>query len=133
MKYRVLAIGNAQIIAQALSARQGKMAEFVDWIEGISVNELGKLVTALEDRLGVGIFPDWIGSSSEMGYDSRRAAKALSQGGSWAPDDYGKLLMAKKHGSKSSYRNPNMGNYNLRGRSFRPSVYQPSKIIAPKF
>lgn len=32
---------------------EGKMAEFVDWIEGISVLELSKLVEALEDRLGV--------------------------------------------------------------------------------
>ncbi|MFA5688762.1 MAG: 50S ribosomal protein L7/L12 [Kiritimatiellales bacterium] len=29
------------------------MAEFVDWIEGISVLELSKLVKALENRLGV--------------------------------------------------------------------------------
>ncbi|HKL21734.1 MAG TPA: 50S ribosomal protein L7/L12 [Tichowtungia sp.] len=29
------------------------MAEFVDWIEGISVLELSKLVEALETRLGV--------------------------------------------------------------------------------
>ena len=32
---------------------EGKMAEFVDWIEGISVLELSKLVKALEQRLGV--------------------------------------------------------------------------------
>lgn len=32
---------------------EGKMAEFVDWIEGISVLELSKLVEALETRLGV--------------------------------------------------------------------------------
>jgi large subunit ribosomal protein L7/L12 len=32
---------------------EGKMAEFVDWIEGISVLELSTLVKALEDRLGV--------------------------------------------------------------------------------
>lgn len=31
----------------------GKMAEFIDWIEGISVLELSKLVKALEERLGV--------------------------------------------------------------------------------
>jgi large subunit ribosomal protein L7/L12 len=31
----------------------GKMAEFVSWIEGISVLELSKLVKALEQRLGV--------------------------------------------------------------------------------
>ena len=32
---------------------QGKMAEFVDWIETISVRELSQLVKALEQRLGV--------------------------------------------------------------------------------
>lgn len=32
---------------------EGKMAEFVDWIEGISVLELSTLVKALETRLGV--------------------------------------------------------------------------------
>jgi large subunit ribosomal protein L7/L12 len=32
---------------------EGKMAEFVDWIEGITVLELSKLVKVLEDRLGV--------------------------------------------------------------------------------
>lgn len=31
----------------------GKMAEFVDWIETITVLELSQLVKALEDRLGV--------------------------------------------------------------------------------
>jgi len=34
-------------------AAEGKMAEFVEWIEGISVLELSKLVKVLEDRLGV--------------------------------------------------------------------------------
>ncbi len=32
---------------------EGKMAEFVDWVETISVLELSKLVKALETRLGV--------------------------------------------------------------------------------
>lgn len=32
---------------------EGKMAEFVKWIEGISVLELSTLVKALEQRLGV--------------------------------------------------------------------------------
>ncbi len=32
---------------------EGKMAEFVDWVETISVLELSKLVKALENRLGV--------------------------------------------------------------------------------
>lgn len=34
-------------------ALEGKMAEFVDWVETISVLELSKLVKALENRLGV--------------------------------------------------------------------------------
>ena len=32
---------------------EGKMAEFVDWVETISVLELSQLVSVLEDRLGV--------------------------------------------------------------------------------
>lgn len=32
---------------------EGKMAEFVDWVETISVLELSQLVKALEERLGV--------------------------------------------------------------------------------
>ena len=32
---------------------EGKMAEFVSWVEGISVLELSQLVKALEQRLGV--------------------------------------------------------------------------------
>ena len=32
---------------------EGKMAEFVDWVETTSVLELSQLVSALEDRLGV--------------------------------------------------------------------------------
>lgn len=34
-------------------ALEGKMAEFVDWVETISVLELSQLVKALENRLGV--------------------------------------------------------------------------------
>lgn len=34
-------------------AVDGKMGEFITWIEGISVLELSKLVKALEERLGV--------------------------------------------------------------------------------
>ncbi len=32
---------------------EGKMGEFVEWLEGISVLELSKLVKVLEDRFGV--------------------------------------------------------------------------------
>jgi len=35
------------------TAPTGKMGEFIDWIEGITVLELSELVKALEDRLGV--------------------------------------------------------------------------------
>ena len=37
----------------AAPVAEGKMAEFVEWIEGISVLELSNLVKVLEDRLGV--------------------------------------------------------------------------------
>ncbi len=38
---------------KASVAVTGKMAEFIDWVEGITVLELSRLVKALEDRLGV--------------------------------------------------------------------------------
>ncbi len=38
---------------EAAPKLEGKMAEFVDWIETISVLDLSKLVKALETRLGV--------------------------------------------------------------------------------
>lgn len=43
----------AQVEETAAPVVEGKMAEFIDWIEGISVLELSQLVKALEDRLGV--------------------------------------------------------------------------------
>jgi len=39
--------------AKAAPEVSGKMKEFIDWIEGISVLELSQLVKALEIRLGV--------------------------------------------------------------------------------
>lgn len=46
---------DAQVVEEKESEikLEGKMAEFVDWIETISVLELSQLVKALEDRLGV--------------------------------------------------------------------------------
>jgi large subunit ribosomal protein L7/L12 len=45
---------NATAPAQTPDVKiEGKMAEFVSWIEGISVLELSQLVKALEQRLGV--------------------------------------------------------------------------------
>lgn len=38
---------------QAKPVAEGKMAEFADWLESISVLELSKLVKILEDRFGV--------------------------------------------------------------------------------
>ena len=42
-----------KVEAAQAGAAEGKMAEFVNWVEGISVRELSQLVKALEDRLGV--------------------------------------------------------------------------------
>jgi len=45
---------NVTAPAQAPDVKiEGKMAEFVSWVEGISVLELSQLVKALEQRLGV--------------------------------------------------------------------------------
>ena len=45
---------NAAAPAQTTDVKiEGKMAEFVGWVEGISVLELSQLVKALERRLGV--------------------------------------------------------------------------------
>lgn len=38
---------------QEVPALEGKMAEFVTWLEGITVLELSQLVKILEDRFGV--------------------------------------------------------------------------------
>ena len=42
-----------EVVKAAAPQLEGKMAEFVDWIEGITVLELSQLVKALETRLGV--------------------------------------------------------------------------------
>lgn len=39
--------------AKSAPVAEGKMGEFVKWLEGISVLELSKLVKVLEDRFGV--------------------------------------------------------------------------------
>jgi large subunit ribosomal protein L7/L12 len=44
---------NVEKKAASGAAVTGKMAEFISWIEGISVLELSQLVKALEERLGV--------------------------------------------------------------------------------
>jgi len=43
----------AAVTEESKPVASGKMAEFADWIEGISVLELSELVKVLEDRLGV--------------------------------------------------------------------------------
>lgn len=52
----------------------GKMAEFIDWIEGISVLELSKLVKALEDRLGVSAAAPVAAAAPAAGGDAGEAA-----------------------------------------------------------
>ena len=46
---------------------EGKMAEFVDWIETISVVELSQLVKALEARLGVSAAPVAVAAAPAAG------------------------------------------------------------------
>ena len=61
VKEAVEAVEETKVVEEAPAAEEakeevkldGKMAEFVDWIETISVLDLSKLVKALEDRLGV--------------------------------------------------------------------------------
>jgi large subunit ribosomal protein L7/L12 len=48
-----MAENNAEVVEKEAPKLEGKMAEFVDWVETISVLELSKLVKALEVRLGV--------------------------------------------------------------------------------
>jgi large subunit ribosomal protein L7/L12 len=55
---------------------EGKMAEFVDWIETISVLELSQLVKALEDRLGVtAAAPVAVAAAPAAGGDAGGAAE----------------------------------------------------------
>lgn len=59
---------------------EGKMAEFVDWIETISVLELSKLVKALEDRLGVSAAaPVAAAAAPAAGGDAAEAAEEQSE------------------------------------------------------
>jgi len=56
---------------------EGKMAEFVDWVETISVLELSQLVKALEDRLGVtAAAPMAVAAAPAAGGDEGGAAAA---------------------------------------------------------
>lgn len=57
---------------------EGKMAEFVDWVETISVLELSKLVKALEDRLGVSAAAPVAMGAAASG-DGEEAAAAVEQ------------------------------------------------------
>ena len=49
----VTAAAEAEASSSDKPVVEGKMGEFIDWIETISVLELSQLVKALEDRLGV--------------------------------------------------------------------------------
>tara|TARA_B100000809_G_scaffold37580_1_gene32884 strand:- start:1908 stop:2366 length:459 start_codon:yes stop_codon:yes gene_type:complete len=58
---------------------EGKMAEFVDWIEGISVLELSQLVKALEDRLGVTAAAPMAAAAAPAGGDGGGAAEEQTE------------------------------------------------------
>ena len=59
---------------------EGKMAEFVDWVETISVLELSQLVKALEDRLGVtAAAPAAVAVDAPAGGDEGGAAAAQTE------------------------------------------------------
>ncbi len=59
---------------------EGKMAEFVDWVETISVLELSQLVKALEDRLGVtAAAPAAVAVAAPAGGDEGGAAAEQSE------------------------------------------------------
>ncbi len=59
---------------------EGKMAEFVDWVETISVLELSQLVKALENRLGVtAAAPAAVAVAAPAGDDEGGAAAAQTE------------------------------------------------------
>ncbi len=59
---------------------EGKMAEFVDWVETISVLELSQLVKALENRLGVtAAAPAGVAVAAPAGDDEGGAAAAQTE------------------------------------------------------
>lgn len=59
---------------------EGKMAEFVDWVETISVLELSQLVKALENRLGVtAAAPAAVAVAAPAGGDEGGAAAAQTE------------------------------------------------------
>ncbi len=57
---------------------EGKAAEFVDWIEGITVLELSQLVKGLESRLGVSAAPT-MAVAAAVGGGAAAAAPAEEQ------------------------------------------------------
>ena len=57
----------------------GKMGEFIDWIEGITVLELSELVKALEDRLGVSAAAPMAMAAGPAAGDGGGAAAAEEQ------------------------------------------------------
>ena len=58
---------------------EGKMAEFVDWVETISVLELSQLVKALEDRLGVSAAAPMAVAAAPTGRGGEAAAEEKTE------------------------------------------------------
>lgn len=65
--------------AEAQPAPDGKMGEFVSWIEGITVLELSQLVKVLEDRFGVSAAAPMAMMAGPAGGDADGAPKEEEQ------------------------------------------------------
>lgn len=59
---------------------QTKMAEFVDWVQGISVLELSELVKTLETKLGVtAVAPVAVGAGAAAGAEAKPAKEEQTE------------------------------------------------------
>ena len=60
----------SEVKEETMEQVEGKMAEFVSWIEGISVLDLSKLVKVLENRLGVSAAAPMAVAAAPVGGDA---------------------------------------------------------------
>lgn len=82
----------------ALTKNLSRMAVIVDWIEGVSVAELRKIVQPLEDQFGTGVYYTQRDMTQREDYDPRYARRLLSQGVSMPVEQYGALKnSSRKH------------------------------------
>lgn len=69
----------SEVAEKEVVVLEGKMAEFVDWVETISVLELSKLVKALEVRLGVSAAAPAAAASAAPAGDGEEGGGAVEQ------------------------------------------------------